>query len=101
MKTFKKFLIFVLIVLIIGTILFAYINKDKWENEKKLRKLFSADVIKTIKENDDTELALSLANSIPTVFLPGIGASILTSFLASARAISLLIFKSLFNLVPD
>ena len=63
MKTFKKFLIFVLIVLIIGTILFAYINKDKWENEKKLRKLFSAEVIKTIKENDDTELALSLVSS--------------------------------------
>ena len=41
-----------------------------------------------------------MANSTPTVFLPGIGASILTSFLDSARAISLLRVVILFTLVP-
>ena len=37
----------------------------------------------------ETELLTSLGNSIPIVFLPGIGASILTSLAASAKAISL------------
>ena len=38
--------------------------------------------------------------SIPTVLLPGIGASILTSLAARARAISLLILVILLTLVP-
>jgi hypothetical protein len=41
-----------------------------------------------------------LGISIPTVLLPGIGASIRTSLAANAKAISLLIFKILLTLVP-
>ena len=42
-----------------------------------------------------------MANSIPTVLLPGIGASILTSFLDRAKAISLFNVVILFTLVPE
>ena len=51
----------------------------------------------SLNDTGDTE---SFGISIPTVLFPGIGASILTSFLARAREISLLIPKSLLNLVP-
>ena len=47
-----------------------------------------------------TVWALSFGISIPTVFLPGIGAWIRTSFLASAKAISRFIPRSLESLVP-
>ena len=47
-----------------------------------------------------TVVGFSLDISIPTVLLPGIGAWIRTSFLASAKLISLLIPVSFDNLVP-
>ena len=47
-----------------------------------------------------TEAIFLFGISIPTVLLPGIGASILTSLAASARAISLLILVILLTLVP-
>ena len=47
-----------------------------------------------------TSLVLGLGISIPIVLFPGIGACILTSFAASARAISLFILSILFTLVP-
>ena len=50
---------------------------------------------------NDTEDVSLLAISIPTVFLPGIGACILTSLVAMAKAISLCIDKSLLTLVPE
>ena len=48
-----------------------------------------------------TICAASFGISIPTVLLPGIGAWILTSFLARAREISLFIVSILDTLVPD
>ena len=48
----------------------------------------------------NTVVGVSLAISIPQVFLPGIGACIRTSFLAKAKLISRLILVNLDNLVP-
>ena len=53
----------------------------------------------SISLNDTEELTL-LGSSIPIVFLPGIGAWILTSLAANAKAISLWILSNLFTLVP-
>ena len=47
--------------------------------------------------NEDTLFGIS----IPIVDLPGIGATIRTSLAARAKAISLCIPETLFNLVPD
>ena len=49
----------------------------------------------------ETGLITLLGSSIPTVFLPGIGACIRTSFAPKAKAISLLIPVILETLVPD
>ena len=48
----------------------------------------------------DTGIIVWLGISIPTVLLPGIGASILTSFADNSSAISLDILSTLFTLVP-
>ena len=47
-----------------------------------------------------TSLVIGFGISIPIVFFPGIGACILTSFAASAKAISLFMLKILFTFVP-
>ena len=48
-----------------------------------------------------TVVIFSFGSSIPTVDLPGIGASIRTSFLAIAKEISRLILSSLLTFVPE
>ena len=61
--------------------------------------LFVGGIIERTSLKDTDEFTL-LGSSIPIVFFPGMGAWILTSLAARARAISLWIDNSLLTLVP-
>ena len=63
MKIFKRILLFILFASIVAAGIYVYLNKDRWMNEKKLSEILSEEKVKSIKENDDTELALSLVSS--------------------------------------
>ena len=63
MKIFKRILLFILFASIVAAGIYVYLNKDRWMNEKKLSEVLSEDKVKSIKENDDTELALSIVAS--------------------------------------